>query len=606
MPLGPTDPEKKVSRGQPARLGAAAWNRVQDAVRTHQRGRWAAGPDLPLGDRIAPADTVLVRNDGTSPLPAHAVVALGPPLLALPGAPDAFYLNERPGFSGGVYAGGGGSGAARQVAVLQAGAEAGEIDHAAVSGVTVAYLRVTDPAHQWAEPVAGKTFLRTVSCGGVARVLWHGPGGTPPEDGTSLAVVNLVGYVPCGGPGAPVGGSGGGGSPPPCSGIVRTLIDSYDDCVDGRLIRYETPRTFRYTAAGCLEIVDSVTTARVIGCCDCPDPVPGPGGSGGSGGPVGGSGPATCLGCPDPRSVIMVNVAGVTSGDCTCAPFNGWHALTYDDDLEEWGWVSRLPGPACPGEVAENNTLSIYFGCSPTAPAPDGRAGVALFVAGQDDPVARYGVPPGRFNRNGQTLLPRLFELPGFCGSTPESVLVSAFDPTCAGTGGGSGAGGVIPVVMCDGILVPVPSRLYATVFEVGGDFACLEDATVAIDYDPDLVPDPALGLGVTGGWFGWADFPAAGGCAVCRRLKVVMYTPTPGGTCGIVQVRIEVADPAAFGSDSPDVWNPFTSGVSTLIDGASPGELFVSAPYGQIVCDDTTPESVSGAAQFVISGVFP
>lgn len=186
-------------------------------------------------------------------------------------------------------------------------------------------------------------------------------------------------------------------------------------------------------------------------------------------------------------------------------------------------------------------------------------------------------------------------------------TLGSSCEAECAEAGTGTGSGtGTERIALCGGRLTG-PGRLYMTLTDSTGDLSgCANGLVIPLDYDPTLVPDPALLFDAVGGYFGWADAPDGLGCGPCLRFKAVLYCPVSSATEPVyfTQVRIEAADPAAPGSADPDTWNPITSGVQTAIDS---GDVFLLGDvYNAISCDDTTPDTAAFTATFMVTETPP
>lgn len=188
--MGAADNERKVTRGQRLHVSAQTWGGFIDALKSHKRERFREGSGGPLTAGILPNNTVLIENTvGTL---TGMFNVLGVQYVLLDADDDGFNLQGRPGFSGINPAA-----ATSPIVILTGPAPAGAIVSAVISGIATCYVKMIDPAHTWANPVAGvNTHLESVSNGGQARILWTGDGGgdTKPV-GTTLAVVNLIGVA---------------------------------------------------------------------------------------------------------------------------------------------------------------------------------------------------------------------------------------------------------------------------------------------------------------------------------------------------------------------------------------------------------------------------
>ncbi|MEX0744238.1 MAG: hypothetical protein WD118_01440 [Phycisphaeraceae bacterium] len=165
---------KRRQAGERLTIRASEWNQLGDLVRQHQRGD---GKPPPKSGFTGPDTTVVtIRNTTGGDLDRFAVVGLDGPLIS-PDDNEAEFQTQ-PRFTGVTptldHVG--------RFAVLLEPAAANALARAAVAGVTVARVHLTDPAkehHAGIEPDESGHLVATPT--GTARILWA-------EDGESAEV----------------------------------------------------------------------------------------------------------------------------------------------------------------------------------------------------------------------------------------------------------------------------------------------------------------------------------------------------------------------------------------------------------------------------------
>lgn len=180
----------RVKPGDPLVIPAETYNAFLDTVRFVD-GYRQAGAWRPVG--LPAGDVVLVRNDSGTDRARFDALALGAPLISPTTAPDTFAARV-------ILAAGAPAGPAGPAGfcVLLEPAAAGAIVHAAVAGMTIARVKVSDTAATLADTAAGVATLETVAANGLATIVWRE---TVTAGQVAWAVVRL--------------GSGAGGSASP-------------------------------------------------------------------------------------------------------------------------------------------------------------------------------------------------------------------------------------------------------------------------------------------------------------------------------------------------------------------------------------------------------
>lgn len=200
--------EKKVRPGTKMSIPASTWNQVIDSIKERKLHRNQQGPPDSHSAPIDPVNTIRVNNNSSYDVDAFSVLAIHDPLYDV--EIDPFGMKRRMSFQSGL------PGSATDPFVITGGPIGiQEIGTGVVSGITIAYVKMNDPSHEWANPVPDKwEYLESVECGGQARILWHGPvsgsgsdnksipnvatsGSGSDRDAYEIAVINLIGAVAC-------------------------------------------------------------------------------------------------------------------------------------------------------------------------------------------------------------------------------------------------------------------------------------------------------------------------------------------------------------------------------------------------------------------------
>lgn len=159
------DPLRKVNPGDPLQFRAATYNAMIDAARAQREGR-----ALIRGTGISgkAAGDVRVRNDSGANRAAYDVVGILGPLFG-----PAEHLNEfqrravlRVGVPDADAA------AAGRIAILAEPLAPGRIGRAYVAGVCAARVKIRDPLHACAVPVAGTADQLESAARGPVQLLW--------------------------------------------------------------------------------------------------------------------------------------------------------------------------------------------------------------------------------------------------------------------------------------------------------------------------------------------------------------------------------------------------------------------------------------------------
>lgn len=172
----PLDDLGAVQAGSPLDIPAATWNRVLDLLRRDTR-REGGGP---LADAVRATVTVLVRNDtGSAAGHGYCLSIDGTPLDPTDGPPAWL---SRPVLSGGEPA----ASTDPFVVLLEPLGDVA-VGRAAIAGLAVAQVDVTDAGHDYAGPTPGDATKLTSGLSGPARILWRESGST----GTQACVLLL-------------------------------------------------------------------------------------------------------------------------------------------------------------------------------------------------------------------------------------------------------------------------------------------------------------------------------------------------------------------------------------------------------------------------------
>jgi len=178
----PFDPLSPVLPGDQLQIRATAWNRMLELLRrdTAQRGG-RAGPGA-LGDSVQATTVVLVQN-ATGSAASHGYCLSIDDLPTDPTDSPPAWLS-RPVLSGGEP-----TDAADPFVILLEPLGDGAVGRAAIAGLAIAQVDVTDTGHGYAAPTAGDATKLTSAASGPARILWRESGST----GTQACVLLLGG-----------------------------------------------------------------------------------------------------------------------------------------------------------------------------------------------------------------------------------------------------------------------------------------------------------------------------------------------------------------------------------------------------------------------------
>lgn len=158
------DDLSEVSRGQPFKPSASAWNSFVRAAKSHRmQERGKTGGDG-FEDSIDPALTCLVKWTGSSidTLAAHSVLAYGDAIINVP-SDNKFLAQQRPIFEASAPAA-----ATDQFVITTEPIVGQQIGRAVCAGLAVVKVNVSDAGHTRAVPVASETdYLASAASGGV-------------------------------------------------------------------------------------------------------------------------------------------------------------------------------------------------------------------------------------------------------------------------------------------------------------------------------------------------------------------------------------------------------------------------------------------------------
>lgn len=167
-----SDAFKKVRRGEPVKISAAAWNRVVDQVVT--KPRFTSEPEA----YPRPNFTVRVRNSSATGIAKWGVLEIANVLEAPTGATGvtgASTFESWPGLVGVAPT----STAGSSFVVAVEPIKAGEIGMAAVDGVVQVKLNVQDASHKFCTTEAGSSAGLKTDSAGESRILWKENGTGP-------------------------------------------------------------------------------------------------------------------------------------------------------------------------------------------------------------------------------------------------------------------------------------------------------------------------------------------------------------------------------------------------------------------------------------------
>lgn len=183
-----SDAFKKVRRGEPVKISAAAWNRVVDQVVTKPRftGEDEAYP--------RPNFTVRVRNSSSTGIARWGVMEIATVLEIPTGSTGVSTFESWPGLVGVVPT----STAGGSFVIAVEPINPGQIGMAAVDGVVQVKLDVQDAAHKFATTKTGSVGQLKTDSSGESTILWK-------ENGTGSGKWGLVRIGAGSGGGAKVG-----------------------------------------------------------------------------------------------------------------------------------------------------------------------------------------------------------------------------------------------------------------------------------------------------------------------------------------------------------------------------------------------------------------
>jgi len=170
------------SPGQQLRLSVGDWNAMLDVVRNEQARKLGPGGGGPAGNAVHGTVTALVRNSTGSACGHGYCLAITDALLDPAGAPPAWL--SRPALDGDEPAA-----EDDPFVILLEPLGDGAVGRAAIAGLAIAQVDVTDTGHGYAAPTAGDATKLTSAASGPARILWRESGST----GTQACVLLLGG-----------------------------------------------------------------------------------------------------------------------------------------------------------------------------------------------------------------------------------------------------------------------------------------------------------------------------------------------------------------------------------------------------------------------------
>lgn len=202
------DPLRHVHAGEPLAIDADTWNALVDAARAYRAGHAGPPSAAPVHLPLSSALHCLVKYDASSGsvLPPFSVLRIAGTLTDVDADPHGH--QGRPAYLGAVPAA-----AADQVVVTTEPIRGGKIGRAAVSGLAVCTLDVSDTGHRFAAPVAGDSTKFASSATPGYPVVWQEAG-----TGEVWAVI-LLGPVGAGRPLAGILSEASGAA----SGVFQTV-----------------------------------------------------------------------------------------------------------------------------------------------------------------------------------------------------------------------------------------------------------------------------------------------------------------------------------------------------------------------------------------------
>ena len=164
------DPLAKVSSGAPFAPTAAAWNSFIDAAKLAKMRGDARGLNLQSAGRESPSNTILVRNNSDSELPALAIACVSGPII-LP-SENATEFTVRSGWTVAAPT----SSDFGNFVVLAESVPAGELGLAWSGGIVPCKLQVDHASMTRADIDAGNTTKLLANYHGSAQILWKESG----------------------------------------------------------------------------------------------------------------------------------------------------------------------------------------------------------------------------------------------------------------------------------------------------------------------------------------------------------------------------------------------------------------------------------------------
>ncbi|MDB5310670.1 MAG: hypothetical protein JWO38_4872 [Gemmataceae bacterium] len=191
-----TDPFAEVSPGQPIEIPARTWNQLMKAAQAYHRTRLGGQNNTtgnPLDFKNNGANLCLVQNpngSGGAALPEWSVQGYGTPTIDM-APPNSFNVQRRPAFAGRAP-----TGPMDPICITIEPARGQGFARAVTSGLAVCQVKLSDPSHTRAVPVAGVTsYLQSAAVGGIPIIAHDAAaGGSGSGAGLAWALV-LVGDV---------------------------------------------------------------------------------------------------------------------------------------------------------------------------------------------------------------------------------------------------------------------------------------------------------------------------------------------------------------------------------------------------------------------------
>lgn len=167
----PLDPLSSIQAGDPGPIPVTAWNRMLELVRRDQATRAGRSGGGPMVDSVQATTTVLVQNDtGSAASHGYCLAVTDIPTDATTNPPEWL---TRPVLTGDVPAS-----TSDPFVVLLEPLSDGAVGRAAIAGLALAQVDVTDTSHEYATPTAADATKLTSATSGPARILWTETGGT--------------------------------------------------------------------------------------------------------------------------------------------------------------------------------------------------------------------------------------------------------------------------------------------------------------------------------------------------------------------------------------------------------------------------------------------